>query len=213
MLTTRANILTHKVQQQVPAMNSPTFRRVDKAIFYKFISGPHEGRYEYEKGFIVQQMPGATLTHARLGLNASVVLLQNLDKSRWLVAPELGVETADTIRYPDVVVVSASEPPHARATAVPVVIVEVLSPSTIRADLQTKPAEYMSLPSLQAYIALSQHDVAALAWVRGSDRLFAAPPTEYGVGGIINVPALGLALALDEIYAGIALSPPETPHG
>ncbi len=59
----------------------------------------------------------------------------------------------------------------------------------------------MSLSSLQAYIALSQHDVAALAWVRGSDRLFPATPTEYGVGGTINVPPLGLALALDDLYA------------
>ncbi len=194
-------------------MNSPTFLRVDKATFYKFISGPHEGRYEYEKGYIVQQMPGATLSHARLGLNFSVTLLKQLDQGRFLVAPELGVETADTIRYPDVVVVAASETGNIRATTAPVLIAEVLSPSTIHMDLKEKPEEYMSLRSLQAYIALSQHDVAALAWVRGSDRLFPSSPTEYGVGEIINVPALELALALDDIYAGIELSPPETPHG
>lgn len=194
-------------------MNSPTFLRVDKATFYKFISGPHEGRYEYQRGYIVQQMPGATVSHARIGLNVSVALLRDLDRTQWVVAPELGVETADTIRYPDVVVLNATVAGTARATTSPVLIVEVLSPSTIHLDLQDKPSEYLSLPSLAAYIVLSQHDVAALAWVRGSDRLFPAAPTEYGVGCKIDVPALGLAIALDDIYAGIELSPPETPQG
>ena len=194
-------------------MNSPTFLRVDKATFYKFISGPHEGRYEYEKGFIVQQMPGATLSHARLGLNACVALLKALDNTQYFVAPELGVETSDTIRYPDVVLVSGTEPGTSRSTTAPILIVEVLSPSTIHNDLRAKPEEFMSLTSLEAYIVLSQHDQAALAWVRGSDRLFPTAPTEYGKGETIAVPALGLSLALDDVYAGIALSPPETPQG
>jgi Uma2 family endonuclease len=206
-------MLTHKVQQQVLAMNSPSFLRVDKATFYKFISGPHEGRYEYEKGFIVQQMAGGTFAHHKLGARAVRVLGRALDASGFDVLFEYGVETADTVRYPDVVALEAGTTPTSQATNEPVLIIEVVSPSSVNLDLQTKPAEYMGLPSLHAYIALSQHDVAALAWVRGSDRLFPAPPTEYGVGGIIDVPALSLALALDDIYAGIELSPPETPHG
>ena len=194
-------------------MNSPTFLKVDKATFYKFISGPHEGRYEYEKGFIVQQMMGGTYAHHMLGARVVRLLGRGLDPEKYDVLFEYGVETVETVRYPDVVALAAGSSPLQQSTDVPAIIVEVISPSSVRLDLSIKPAEYMSLPSLEAYVALSQHDQAALAWVRGSDRLFPASPTEYGVGGIITVPALGLALALDDIYAGIELSPPETPHG
>ncbi|MDX2204904.1 MAG: Uma2 family endonuclease [Hyphomicrobiaceae bacterium] len=194
-------------------MNSPTFLRVDKATFLDFMSGLHQGRYEFEEGYIVQQTPGATLSQARIGLNACVALLKSLEGTQYVAAPELGVETSDTIRYPDVVVVSGALSGTIRATTEPVLIVEVLSPSTIHTDLEAKPEEYASLPSLEAYIVLSPHDVAALAWVRGSDRLFPASPTEYGAGGRITVPALGLSISLDDVYAGIALTPPETPQG
>lgn len=194
-------------------MNSPTFLRVDKATFYKFISGPHEGRYEYEKGFIVQQMPGATFAHHRISARAVKALAQSVDPTKYEVLFEYGIETADTVRFPDVVVLPAGSAPGDQSTTEPVLAIEVISPSSVRLDVSIKPAEYMSLPSLEAYIVLSQHDVAALAWVRGSDRLFPGAPTEYGAAGIIAVPALGLAIALDDIYAGIALTPPETPQG
>jgi Uma2 family endonuclease len=194
-------------------MNSPTFLRVDKATFYKFISGPHEGRYEYEKGFIVQQMPGGTLAHHRIGAKAVRMLGALLDPVRYDVLFEYGVETAGTVRFPDVVVLAVGQSPVAQATSTPLIAIEVLSPSSVNLDVSIKSEEYTSLPSLEAYVVLSQHDVAALAWVRGSDRLFPAAPTEYGVGGKIHVPELGLALALDDIYAGIELSPPETPQG
>ena len=194
-------------------MNSPTFLRVDKATFYKFISGPHEGRYEYEKGFIVQQMPGGTFAHHRIGARAVRALGALLDPAKYDVLFEFGVETAGTVRFPDVAVLAVGSSPMAQATATPLIVIEVLSPSSVHLDVSIKSEEYTSLPSLEAYVVLSQHDPAALAWVRGSDRLFPASPTEYGVGGSIEVPALGLAIALDDIYAGIELSPPETPQG
>lgn len=194
-------------------MNSPTFLKVDKASFFKFVSGPHEGRYEYEKGFIVQQMAGGTFTHHKIGAKALRMLGRLLDPVKYDVLFEFGVETADTVRFPDVVVLPVGSGPSSLATMQPVIVIEVISPSSVRLDLSIKTEEYMSLASLEAYIALSQHDTAALAWVRGSDRLFPASPTEYGVGGNINVPALGFAMSLDDIYAGIELTPSETPHG
>lgn len=194
-------------------MNSPTFLRVDKATFYKFISGPHEGRYEYDKGLIVQQMPGATRSHQRLGRRMLDLVSKALDPLKLEVLYEWGVETETSVRFPDLLACAPDGPVDAAATREPALIVEVLSPSTVGTDLDAKPAEYMSLPSLEAYVVLSLHDIAALAWVRGSDRLFPAAPTEYGVGDTIVVPALALAIPLDDIYAGIELSPPETPHG
>lgn len=194
-------------------MNSPTFLRVDKATFYKFISGPHAGRYEYDRGYIVQQMPGATRAHQRLARRALDLISQAFDPLKLEALYEWGVETETSVRFPDIVACAPEGPVEAASTKEPVLVVEVLSPSTIGTDLDIKPAEYLSLPTLEAYIVLSQHDRAALAWVRASDRLFPAAPTEYGVGETITVPALGLAIALDAIYAGIELTPSETPHG
>jgi Uma2 family endonuclease len=50
----------------------------------------------------------------------------------------------------------------------PVFIVEVLSPSTSAIDLGDKAAEYLRLPSVAAYIILSQYGVKAWAYIKGS---------------------------------------------
>lgn len=180
------------------------FDPVDKAAFLRFIETEPEGRYEFEGGRIVQQMAG-TLTHYRLARRMSVILENQVDPAHWYVLTDWGVETSETIRYGDVVISPTGGAVTQRWTAAPALIVEVLSPSTVRTDLDVKPAEYLAIDTLHAYIVASQTEAVCLAWVRDSYGCFPARPVEFGAGDTIRVESLQLALAIDDIYRGIDL--------
>jgi Uma2 family endonuclease len=182
------------------------FAPVDKAAFLRFIATEPEGRYEFEGGRIVQQMTG-TFAHYRLAARFRNLFEARLDPARWVVFTDWGVETAETIRYGDVVVSPADEPPSVRWTSRPAIVVEILSPSSIARDLNRKPPENLALASLQAYVVASQTEPACLAWVRGTDGAFPATAVEFGAGETIVAPSLGVSIAIDDVYRGIDLPP------
>lgn len=178
------------------------FAKLDKATFYA-LAARCEGRAEYVRGRM-QQQPGGTLRHSQLASRFARVIERQLDPREWVVVQEHGVETAETIRYPDVVVVPATEPPTSLSTTAPALAVEVLSPTSEDRDLDLKPAEYMSLASLTAYIVASQDEPACLVWTRGADGRFPAEPAPVkGDEGTIDIPALSLVIPLAEVYRGL----------
>ena len=188
-------------------MNARVFIPVDKATFYRFIAREPEERYEFERGRIVQQMAGGTRNHFKIAGRIRTLLEQQLDPAKWEALHERGVETADSVRFADVVVELASEPGTSVSTLRPSVIVEVLSPSSLDRDLDRKPSEYLSLATLEAYIVASQTEAACLVWLRGADRGFPDAPREYAAGDVIGIVSLNVALSIDDIYRGIALVP------
>ena len=184
---------------------------VDKATFYRFIQTADERhRYEYVRGWIMQQQAGGTRRHARIAQRFLVYLSMQLDEFAWSVTgSDLAADTGDTVRYADVMVEpAAATDGKALASEAPVLLVEVLSPSSEERDLLQKPAEYMSLASLDAYIVGSQDDVLVYVWQRQADDTFPhAPVTLKGRDQVIQVarlgPRLGLAIPLAEVYRGI----------
>lgn len=188
-------------------MTAHPFLIVDKATFYRFVQAAPEGhRYEFVKGRIVHAMTGGTVEHSTISRRFSNVLEQQLDQERWLVSngSDRGVETSVTIRYPDVIVEQSPPPKKSLATLKAVVVVEVLSESSGERDLEIKPAEYLELPSLQAYIVASQDEPVAQVWVRGPDGGFPSQPaTIEGRDQVIQIPALSVAIPLAEVYRGI----------
>ena len=106
-----------------------------------------------------------------------------------------------SLRYPDVIVDALGNNAALTATA-PALIAEVLSPSSIRIDLRDKAAEYLQLPSLMAYLVLSQDDPLISAWVRTAIGFPANAIEVKGMGQIIAVTELGIDLTLAEIYTG-----------
>lgn len=181
------------------------FARVDKQTFYRFAAEHAEQRYEFVRGRIVQQMTGGTRDHGQVGRRITRLIEDQLDEARWAVLPDRGVETPETIRYPDIVVEPAEEPGASLSTMRPVLVVEVLSPSTTATDLDVKPEEYMGLSSLDVYIVASQHEPACLVWERGADGQFSTPREVRGHAASINIAGRGfsLVLPLAVIYRGI----------
>lgn len=184
-------------------MNVRVFIPTDKVEFYRFIATEPEGRYEYEHGRIVQQMPG-TLKHYLIASRCRSVIEKQIDQAMWYVLTDWGVETVQTVRIGDVVVSPADGALDARSTARPALVVEVLSPTSVARDLDIKPAEYTSLPSLQAYIVASQDEAACMVWIRDAAGAFPVQGVEIaGPDATITVPALSLTIPLTDVYRGL----------
>ncbi len=197
----------------VPA-RSELFRQVDREGFYRFVETVEDyERYEWVRGWIVQQQQGGTLRHGLLEARFASLLRTRLDGSAYVVVTGRGVETPKSTRYADVVVEPADEDPSSLAARRPVLIVEILSPSSGDRDRIEKPEEYLSLGTLAAYIVADQFTRTCLAWVRGADGQFARDPARFGHGETIGIEGLSLTLSLNDIYSGIVDPPQGTENG
>jgi Uma2 family endonuclease len=175
---------------------------LDKPTFLTWIQGREE-RYELVAGHVVM-MPGASRDHGMIVGNLYVELRRQLDRSKWSVIAEFGLDSGpDTLRYPDIVVDRANAAGKDHTAAEPVFLAEVLSPSTTATDLGDKAAEYLQIPSLVSYLVLSQDEPKAWLWTRRNGQFAPGADIVAGIDAVFRIPALGLEMLLAEIYAGI----------
>jgi len=175
---------------------------LDKPTFLTWVQGREE-RYELVDGRVVM-MPGVSRDHGLIVGNLYVELRRQLDRSKWSVIAEFGLDSGpDTLRYPDIVVDRADGAGKDYTASEPALLAEVLSPSTTAIDLGDKAAEYLQIPSLIAYLVLSQDEPKAWLWMRRDGQFAPGAEIASGIGAILRVPTLGLELMLSQIYSGI----------
>jgi Uma2 family endonuclease len=174
---------------------------MDKAAFLTWAEG-REGRYELANGHVVM-MVGASRTHGLIVRNLMLILHGQLDAQQWEVIADFGLDAGpETLRYPDIVVDRASGTGGDRTASEPVLVAEVLSPSTERIDLGDKLSEYMQIASLHAYLVCAQDEPKAWLWRRGSKGFPPAPEAITGLDKIIQIRLLGVTIPLGAVYAG-----------
>jgi Uma2 family endonuclease len=164
---------------------------------------------EYIDGW-VRAMTGATNRHNQVKLNCLVSLAAKLKGHN---CRPFDSDTKVRIReqrlrrfyYPDAQVVCRGNAPTDVFQDAPVLIIEVLSPSTRRYDLDEKLAAYLMIPSLECYLVLEQHQPQAIVFRRTPDGFLRT--THEGVVAAIDFPSLGCALSLSEVYEGIEFTP------
>ncbi len=184
-------------------MNVQREPRMDKPEFLAWVQA-HEGRYELVGNRVVM-MTGGSRGHAILARRLAAALEKRLDSSRWTVlTSDFGVDVGpSTVRYPDVVVdVAGGRFKDLTATA-PVLIAEIISPSSAKDDLGAKAEEYLRLPSLSAYLVLAQDEPRARVWGRGAGGFSPEPKVLDGHDAVIEIGSLGIDVLLAEIYTGV----------
>jgi Uma2 family endonuclease len=160
-------------------------------------------------------MAGASLEHVLLAGNVAGVLSNQLrGRAFRVLGSDLRVKVSATglYTYPDVSVVCGQ--PHLedayRDTLLnPVLIVEVLSPSTEAYDRGDKFAQYRWLESLQEYVLISQDRCRIERYLRqkdGQEWLYTAVSDP---AGSITLASIGCELALAEVYYQVELSEEE----
>ncbi len=163
-------------------------------------------RSEYINGEIIN-MPGASFAHNLITSNISGELHTRLKDSTCAVFANdmrISVPTAKSYFYPDVGVVCEDprfEDDVFDSLLNPIVIVEVLSPSTEAYDRGEKFAYYRQLTSLQEYVLVSQNQIRVDHY-RRQERLWIFTDVEKH-DEILQLPSIQCELPLQEIYARV----------
>ena len=183
-------------------MNVQPNLQLSKAAFIEW-SANQEGRCELVGGRVVM-MPRPSRAHGMIAMNLATLLQAQLDRKQWVVIAEFGLDAGpDTLRYPDIVVDRAGGGAKDYTATAPVLLAEVLSPSSVEIDLGDKAAEYLQIPSLLTYIVLSQDEPKAWVWNRAATQFAPGPEVISGAEAIVRIAALKLELPMTDIYADI----------
>jgi Uma2 family endonuclease len=182
-----------------------------KEAFLAFID-EREERYEFAGGRAVM-MVKVTRNHAVVTVNLIVALKQRLSADRYDIASEaFAVNVGPNVRFPDVLVQPRMADGSALEAKSPVLIAEVLSPSTLRTNFGEKRAEYLSLPSLDAYLILSQDQPEVWLWQRRDKEFPSEPERIAGADQSLRLNASGIEIPLAEIYDGVFAPADKSPR-
>src|SRR5262245_25232660 len=160
------------------------------------------GRYELHNGFIVQMSPEGA-GHAKVKFAVQSALATAI-RSRHLpchMLPDgMTVRVDQAMSFePDALVYCGAElPSSAVEVPAPLILIEVLSPSTRNIDATVKLAGYFKLPSVAHYLIVDPNQTLIVHHARGpSDKIL----TSVVRDGSVTLDPPGLELALKDIYA------------
>lgn len=166
-----------------------------------------ELRHEFD-GVRVVAMTGGTRAHAAIQSNLNISVGARLrGTSCRFFGGDLKVRTARGYRYPDGFV---SCTPGTNASTIvedPVVLFEILSPSTAGIDSVTKNQEYAAIPSVRRYVLLAQDRIGTTVFERAGDDWIG-----HVIAGdaVLHLPEIGIELPLPELYEGLDFGDPAT---
>lgn len=156
---------------------------------------------------VPRAMTGATQRHDRVVVNAIVAFGTKLrgGPCRPMTA-DVATRTRDRrVRRPDMTVDCGPMNGGSVTSGEPVLILEVLSPSTERIDTIVKVDEYKALASLR-YILFAEPGAAhVLLYARAEDGTW-TDLDHIGLDTTIELPAIGCSVTLSELYSGVPLS-------
>ena len=168
-----------------------------------------EFKNEYYDGYITA-MAGRSREHNRIARNIARQFdyqFEDRECEAFTSDTRLCVSSTELYTYPDVMAV-CGESRFQKIEGVesllnPTIIVEVLSPTTESYDRDAKFAHYRQLPSLKAYVLVSQDKVLVECYTRqGGDWVL----SEFkGLADTLQLPSIGCAISLREIYATVNL--------
>ncbi len=193
-----------KNRARIAAMNFALHKPMSLAEFLEW-EERQPLRYEFD-GVAPEAMTGGTAGHADIQANLAAALRTRLrGKPCRFYGSDLKIQVAgDHIRYPDGIVVCTAVERTATIVHDPVVIFEVLSPSTASTDRIVKAREYQAKDSVQRYVMLEQDRVGATVYARAGDRwTFDILPE----GAVLAMPEIGVEVPLAELYEGLVFEP------
>ncbi len=164
-----------------------------------------EFKHEYIDGEIIE-MTGGTADHSRVKVNLILALGGRLNFSNFIIYnSDMRVQVAKSrYVYPDLSVVRGEEvyEDESELTLLnPIVVVEVISPSSETRDRVDKREYYYDLPSIEAYLIVDPDRVRAELYTRAEDgwrlRLFTS------ADDVIPLTMLNCDLSLAQVYRGL----------
>jgi len=154
-------------------------------------------RYEYAGG-VAMMMTGGSLDHSTIASNLWTALRGGLRGSACRAfRGGTKIIANNSIRYPDLSVTCTPVRGDEDTVLEPVLVVEVISPSTEREDRGRKKFDYFATPSIQQYAIIEQDARRVDLYTRSGDRW-----TDEIVEGDATptLSSIGAEITLDAIY-------------
>ena len=158
-------------------------------------------KHEYVYGE-VYAMAGTSDNHNRIVNNIVARLVFHLQNS--LCEPfsgDIKVKVSQAVYYyPDVLVSCEQNPESPYFRNEPILIVEVISPSTQEIDRREKLLFYQQMPSVQEYVVVEQQKMSVEIHRRQADGRWITYYFNQNDDGEIEFQSVGLTMTLDDIY-------------
>jgi Uma2 family endonuclease len=164
-------------------------------------------------------MTGGSRRHGRITRNLTVLLERQLaggpcEAFATDCKVKTGVGEDSNVRYPDAVVDCGgrgdSDDDRVQLALKPVLVAEVLSPSNREGDQLQRLRDYDRTPSIQHYLVVAQSQVSVTVYSRQGGELSPAHLYE-ALTDVIDLPELGLTIALADVYLNLAKFAPAPP--
>jgi Uma2 family endonuclease len=186
-------------------MAEPAIRRMTLEEFLHWDDGT-DTRYELIDGFPLAMAPPAE-AHRIL----AVRLVSRIDAALTRRRPcnaqiEPGVvlpDRAHSYYVPDVAVSCAPNEPGRQAMVDPILIVEILSPSTERSDRRLKLPAYQKLESVREIMLIDADNYHAELYRRENDHW--GIELVRGAEAALRLASVDLRISMSELYEGIAM--------
>jgi len=179
-------------------------RRLDVDEFLDWADAQPESRFELADGVVVAMAP-ERIAHALTKLDAAVALKAAVSAAGLgceTFIDGVGVRIDDRTMYiPDVIVRCGPKAPRdSREVDDPVILVEVVSPSTQSIDSVAKLSRYFQLPSLRHYLIIDPEARAVVHHGRaGSGEI----ESRLVQGGTLALDPPGLEIEVGALFASI----------
>lgn len=164
-------------------------------------------RYQLIDG-VVRAMAPTRRAHGRLVAALSRFIGNHLaDSARCAVETEPGITVPDSDRtffVADLAVSCAPHDPAEIATPDPILIAEILSPSTEAEDRRIKVPAYLRIPTLREIVLLAQ-DRPAVEVLRRRDGAEWLQDGVRGLDGVLRLESIDLAFPLASLYRGLSV--------
>ncbi len=168
---------------------------------------PRDEKWELIGGRVVKMMVGARWEHNFIIQNLSSGLQRRLRDAgspcRTLIESfRLNDQSMRSSMLPDIIVRCGPLQPGASSLNDPTVLVEVMLDGSVGRDRVEKWRVYQKLPSLQHYVLVERDKALIEIFDRSGDAWFVERVIE-GLGAVLDLPAIGVSIALAEIYRDV----------
>lgn len=175
--------------------------------FLEFIDGRPEERWELFQG-APRAMVGSTLAHATISTNIVRALGPQAGARGCRSVNGLLVQASETSSFePDALVLCGPFDNRIRTTDRPLIVFEVLSPSTMDFDRTGKAPLYRRMPSLQQLVFVYQDSTRVESWLRRDEGWTAEPDLLLEPERSLALPSIAGSLSLIDIYADVVPYP------
>ena len=191
-------------------MAEPARKKMTVEEFFEW-QERQDKNYELVDGVPVlfhKAMTGASRRHDAITVNAIANLHRQLrGKPCRPSTSDQSVRTWRGTRRPDVSIDFGRGEDRSLETAEPRVVIEVLSPSTMRYDLFQTLDEYKQVATIQVILLVDVEQPRVSVWRRGADGW--RFQEESGLSAVIGLPEVEAALPLAELFEGLEFPVPD----